>query len=300
MSRLWRVLALGVALATVCVSPARASTYDNPTALSLPSGNGPSDDFLPASTYPSTITVAGLPGGVVGATATVRGISHAFPGDIDALLVAPSGAKSILFSDVCGDGLVGAVDLTLDDAASTTVPLGGAGPCQSGTYRPTDGETGADPFPVPAPPGPYAAAMSAFAGTDPNGVWQLFVMDDDFSGSGAVGRGWTLELLPDARCTGKPPSRAANVGTAGPDVLTGTPGPDIMLGLAGKDRILGLAGNDVICGGAGNDKVLGGPGKDLLRGEGGRDGLKGQGGKDTCAGGGKPDTARSCEKQKSI
>src|SRR5215207_5963468 len=52
---------------------------------------------------------------------------------------------------------------------------------------------------------------------------------------------------------------AANVGTAGPDVLSGTPGPDIMLGLGGKDRILGLAGNDVICGGLGNDQVLGAP-----------------------------------------
>src|SRR5215207_3154382 len=83
---------------------------------------------------------------------------------------------------------------------------------------------------------------------------------------------------------------AANVGTAGPDVLTGTPGPDIMLGLGGKDRILG---------GLGNDQVLGGPGKDLLRGEGGRDGLKGQRGKDTCVGGSKPDKAKACEKLKS-
>ena len=288
----------------VIVPGASASSYSNPSALDLPEGMGPVDDNAPASIYPSTISVSGLPGHVVKATVTVRGISHLFPSDIDALLVAPSGAKSLLFSDVCGGSATpfSATDLTLDDEATSTFPELGQGPCPSGSYRPADSQAiPADPFPAPAPSGPFTATMANFTGGSPNGAWGLFVMDDDFDEGGRIDGGWSLDLLPAARCAGKSAALSANVGTAGRDVLTGTPRRDVMLGLGGNDRITGLGGGDVICGGAGNDKIFGGPGKDLLRGEAGRDGLKGQGGKRHLRRAAASQTrARGCEKAKSI
>ena len=212
-------------------------------------------------------------------------------------------------SDACGASGLTSETFTFDDAAPAPLTVSNAS-CvgKSGVYKPTDGPP-ADFFYLPAPPGPYPAALSALIGAPANGVWQLFVVDDGPGDDGSIAGGWSLELLPDARCAGRPATQAANVGTAGDDVLAGTPGPDVMLGLGGNDEISGLGGNDVICGGEGDDKLRGGTGRDLLRGEAGKDklkgggakdALKGGGGRDNCIGGGKPDTAKSCEKQKSI
>jgi Ca2+-binding RTX toxin-like protein len=307
MRRAFRLVLKGFAISVVLLggfaTSASAATYSNPGAITIPATGTDG----PASPYPSAINVAGLSGPVNDVNVTIRSFSHTCMSDVDFLLVGPGGANTLLLSRAGGDAgcspdAVG-ITITLDDEAATTYPCNQS---ISGTFRPTDAPPGSsctpddEPFPAPAPAPPYPVALSSLDGGAPNGTWNLFV-NDVFSGDiGSVTGGWSLDLLPSVSCAQKPATLAANVGTAGDDLLTGTPGPDIMLGLGGNDRILGLAGNDVICGGLGNDKLLAGPGKDFLRGEGGRDKLKGQGGKDNCIGGGKPDTAKSCEKQKSI
>jgi len=93
------------------------------------------------------------------------------------------------------DGAGGGADLTnatltFDDSGSalTTAAI------SSGTYRPTN-LRGTD-FPLPAPPGPYAAAsLSAFNGIDPNGDWQLYVRDSSAVDPGTISGGWKLELI---------------------------------------------------------------------------------------------------------
>lgn len=272
---------------------ADGSSYSNPAPAIIP-------DNAPASLYPSPISVVGLPGSVVKVTATLRGLTHGFPRDVDVLLAGPTGAKSLLISDVCGTAAspFSAASLTFDDAGTTIV--GDNTPCPTGTYKPADTNPASDAFPVPAPAGPYTAALSNFAGPSPNGVWQLFVRDDAGGAAGQLAGGWALDVLTDVTCAGQQATAPASLGTPGDDTLAGTPGNDVMNGLGGSDTINGLGGNDIVCGGAGNDTLRGGPGKDRLLGEAGKDKLKGNGGKDVCKGGAGRDTAGACEKTGSL
>src|SRR5256885_11886618 len=43
--------------------------------------------------------------------------------------------------------------------------------------------------------GPYGATLSVFNGTDPNGDWLLYIMDDQGSDAGAVHGGWRLTFM---------------------------------------------------------------------------------------------------------
>jgi len=81
----------------------------------------------------------------------------------------------VLMSDACGSFEAKAFGWEWDDETLNPMPDGG--PCGLNLYRPTDHEP-ADVWPVPAPPGPYAGALSAFDLTDPGGDWRLFVLDD--------------------------------------------------------------------------------------------------------------------------
>jgi uncharacterized repeat protein (TIGR01451 family) len=147
--------------------------------------------IAPAAPYPSTIAVAGLTGAVTKVTVTLNNYAHAFPNDVDVLLVGPGGQKLLLMSDVGGTAAVSNRTITLDDAAAGTIPGGVA----SGTYRPTNSGTG-DTFPAPAPAGPHAdpQLLSVFNGQNPNGVWSLYVVDDAATDAGSIGGGWALNI----------------------------------------------------------------------------------------------------------
>jgi hypothetical protein len=80
--------------------------------------------------------------------------------------------------------------LTLDDAASATLPP--SSQIASGTYQPTSFETIGNNWPAPAPGPPWGAALSVFNGTDPNGVWKLYVFDDAAADQGSITNGWRL------------------------------------------------------------------------------------------------------------
>lgn len=142
-----------------------------------------------ADPYPSSIEVSGLSGTISNVTATLRNVYHTFPADIDILLVGPQGQSVILMSDVGGGTDINGVTLTFDDAASSSVPS----PIVSGTFRPTNIGTG-DTFYSPAPSGPYGSALSVFQGTNPNGSWHLFVVDDELQDIGSIRNGWQLNI----------------------------------------------------------------------------------------------------------
>jgi Ca2+-binding RTX toxin-like protein len=178
------------------------------------------------------------------------------------------------------------------------------------SYRPADYEMpGLEAYTPPAPLPPHGLTMSTSNGSNPNGTWSLYVVDDRFPDSGQFSGGWSLTVttstspavvppgFPPATCTGKPVTVG---GTAGNDALTGTAGADVIASGAGADRISGLSGKDVVCAGGGKDTVKGGGGKDTLLGQKGKDTLKGGGGKDVCKGGKGKDTASKCEVEKSI
>lgn len=173
--------------------------------------NIPADQVDPgaqgaASPYPSVLAVTSLAGNIVSASVTISNLTHSFPDDLDILLVSPTGASVMLMSDIGGGLGLSEVTLTFDDAAASQLPDGHAASdgsrIVSGSYQPTnitDPLEGADEFPDPdgpqvAPTGPFGASMAGLVGTDPNGVWSLYVVDDNGQDHGFIADGWTLEL----------------------------------------------------------------------------------------------------------
>ena len=146
----------------------------------------------PSDPYPSWVTLSGITGTVNKVTVTLNNFSHTFPDDVDVLLVGPGGQKLLLLSDAGGITDAVNANLTFDDAASGLIPDGG--PLVSGTFKPTNYATG-DVFPAPAPAGPYTdpQLLSVFNGTNPNGTWSLYIVDDAGADVGTL-TGWTLNI----------------------------------------------------------------------------------------------------------
>lgn len=175
------------------------------------------------SPYPSPITVSGLSGTITDVNVTLSGWTSGRPRDMDVLLVAPTGEKFIIMSDVGGTSTcsISNVNITLDDSAAgqfpdyetTVCPAGGL---PSGTYRPTNYTFSSEPapadsFPSPAPAAPYsnpaptgaATFASVFNGLSPNGTWNLYVVDDALGNTPAGGTssfsgGWSLDITTSA------------------------------------------------------------------------------------------------------
>jgi len=146
-----------------------------------------------ASIYPSQITVAGQSGLVNGVSVNLTNFSHTAPDDVDLLLVAPNGHKMVLMSDVGGTNAVTNLNLVFDDTATNSLPDTAA--ITSGTYKPTDFETG-DAFPSPAPTGANTGRfLSVFNGISPNGVWSLYLVDDNGANAGSISGGWSISVL---------------------------------------------------------------------------------------------------------
>ena len=196
-------LAVLAAVALSAPSGAWAQTFSNPAPITINDGlancaGEPSPAPTPASPYPSEITVSGLTGTVTDVKATLTGLGHTFPDDVDVLLVGPGGEKAMLMADVGGGVDVSGIDLTFDGGADAS--LADEGQLASGTFRrPTSGTSPlgcATPtsFPVPAPVGPYGSSLSVFDGTGPNGTWSLYIIDDTVFDSGSIDGGWSLDI----------------------------------------------------------------------------------------------------------
>ena len=142
-----------------------------------------------ASPYPSNITVSGLSGIIGVVNVTITGFSHAFPDDVDIFLKGPTGANAIILSDVGGSIGVTNLNIVLDDNAAASMP--DAGPLTSGTFKPTNVGAG-DTFPTQAPSG--GSVLSTFNGTNPNGTWSLYVVDDA-NGQGGSITSWSLNIV---------------------------------------------------------------------------------------------------------
>jgi uncharacterized repeat protein (TIGR01451 family) len=172
----------------------RVSGFANTDAITIPDPAAPYPRYQPqsgpANPYPSTINVSNLTGVLGKVTVTFSNLTHTFPGDINALLVAPNGVKTLLMSHA-GDQPAAGLMLTFDDGAPYPLPaLGGLTP---GTWRPA-AYSPAPVFPTNAPVGPYNAALSSFNSINPNGTWSLYVFDDTGGDAGGIVGGWSLAL----------------------------------------------------------------------------------------------------------
>jgi len=168
-------------------------TFSNTNAIVINDSETPPTT---ASPYPSTSLVSGITGSsVTKVTAQIFGFAHTFPSDVSILLVGPRGQNSILMAQVGGSTKMPAtnVDLTFDDDAVANLPL--ENQLVSGTFKPTT-NTFSFPYPSPAPSTDQimGASLGSFKNTDPNGTWNLFVVDQYPGDSGVITGGWSLTI----------------------------------------------------------------------------------------------------------
>jgi subtilisin-like proprotein convertase family protein len=187
------IAALGTGAAFAAWSPSTAAdrAYSG-------SGMTIGPDEGPASLFPSTIDVAGVPGEVVSARVTISELDHSWASDLNIALQSPDGHTVALMAGCRGDN-------SSSDEVSGTLTFADDGDVISddmedqvlgtGTYAPSQcsppflGDDG--------PQCPCGPGLASFAGADPNGLWSLYVYDDQDEDGGALA-GWTLELTTNA------------------------------------------------------------------------------------------------------
>ncbi len=153
------------------------------------------------SPYPTRILVPSLAGALSKVTLSLNGFSHQLPDDMDMMLSGPNGGNLVVLSDVGGTTAVSNLNLTLDDAAASSLPNSTA--LAAGTFKPTDiVETGIpDVFPAPASSTFSSASTSTLAtvfpaGISPAGYWTLWTVTDSAGtvGGGSLSGGWCINL----------------------------------------------------------------------------------------------------------
>jgi uncharacterized repeat protein (TIGR01451 family) len=158
------------------------ATFGNNAFISIPA-------FGAATPYPSGILVSGAPGVVSTVTASLQGFTHSFPHDVNVLLTSPTGQQTILMAHVGGSYSVTNLNLGFDETAAQTFP---ETPLTSSTNLPTQGGS-FDTFPTLSGT-PTNTNLNAFAGSNPNGLWSLYIYDDTAGNNGSIANGWTLNL----------------------------------------------------------------------------------------------------------
>jgi CSLREA domain-containing protein len=168
------------------------SVFSNTAPINIPG-------FGTSSPYPSTITVSGMTGVITEVRIALKNFSHTYTSDVDILLVGPQGQKFVTMSDVAANNPISDVTLSLYDSAAANMTTG---PLASGSYKPTDIPAAPDSWPSPAPSGPYnqpapwggSTFANVFNGSDPNGVWSLYVYDAISPDGGSIAGGWDLQI----------------------------------------------------------------------------------------------------------
>lgn len=179
------------------------TTFSNATPIAIADGTAGVGPGV-GSVYPSNIPVSGFSGPLTKVTVRINGLSHDFPDDVELLLVGPTGVKLVLQSDALGGDATDNLTYTFDQAAATQL-ADAAAPAEGGSVRPGNHAGNAfEVFPAPAPaapylnPGPEAGGtpgdLNNFNGTDPNGTWSLYVVDDEAVDAGSINGGWTLTI----------------------------------------------------------------------------------------------------------
>jgi hypothetical protein len=169
-------------------------TFTSTQSITVPNG-APDRNKGPASPYPSAIAVSGFRHGTItDVNLILTDLTHGHYDDVDILLSTDDGRQALVMSDV-GDSPDDAdedIDLFLDDEAAASMP-GDGEYLRSGTFRPTNLVVSEDTFDAPAPAPIGNVALSTFDGMDPNGTWQLWVMDNSSGDYGDLD-GWSLQI----------------------------------------------------------------------------------------------------------
>jgi uncharacterized repeat protein (TIGR01451 family) len=160
------------------------ASFTNSAFISIP-------EIGTATPYPSSILVSAPAGQLVGkVTASLNNFTHTFPQDVNVLLVGPAGQQALLMAHAGGPFSVANLMLGFDPAATTTLPVT---QMSSSTNLPTQDGASFDTFPGVAGT-PSNTNLNVFNGSNPNGFWSLYILDDTAGNAGSVVNGWTLNL----------------------------------------------------------------------------------------------------------
>ena len=161
-------------------------TFSNSQPITILAGGS-------ATPYPSEKNASGFKKGkILDANLTLKNFSHTFPDDVD-VMISHRGVNRTVMSDVGDSPDAINITLKLDDEAAS--PLPDFSQLTGGTFRPTNAYDGfMDFFNAPAPDPSGLAKLSGFDGKNPNGPWQLWVMDDVGIDGGQVAGGWSITI----------------------------------------------------------------------------------------------------------
>jgi hypothetical protein len=190
------LVVMAVALAPAPADAARTKVitrnFSKPQQITIPVG---APGVVAASPYPSRLRVQGFDRGrILDVNVTLRNFSHDTPDDVDVML-SKGGRSCVVMSDVGGidfEEAANNITLRLDEEAANALPDDG-GPLVSGTFKPTNAE-GSDYFYSP-PDMEFPELSRTFDGFNPNGTWELRVVDDfGGEGDGQFAGGWTVTI----------------------------------------------------------------------------------------------------------
>ena len=139
--------------------PAEHQAFANTNTILIPDPAAPNPPYPPesgpAKPYPSVINVSNFIGVLGKVTVTLSNLNHSYPSDVNVLLVAPGGAKTLVMSHAGNqDQSTADLNLTFDDSA----PMVRCPPRVSllracGSRRPTAPLPNLGGFPTNAPAG---------------------------------------------------------------------------------------------------------------------------------------------------
>jgi subtilisin-like proprotein convertase family protein len=165
----------------------------NPLFMNLASISVPANDV--SAPYPSTIAVSNLLGTISKVEVTLFDITHSGPDNLNMLLVSPAGKKVLLMGHAGGANALANTTIGFSDTAATQLP--DSSQITSGTYQPSSFGTVASFPSVPAGATDLTlAAFNGLNGTNANGLWSLYVVDDGL-GKGVIVNGWQLSIQTD-------------------------------------------------------------------------------------------------------
>lgn len=184
-------LAAALLALAMLAEPAQAATktvtktFSSTQPIMIPSSGS-------AAPYPSEKNTGGFKKGkILDVNLTLKNFSHTFPADVDVML-SHRGAVRTVMSDVGAGITVNNITLTLDDEAANS--LSGTTQLTAGAFKPTNLGAVVDSFPAPAPTPSGTAKLSGFDGKNPNGLWSLWVVDDNGGDVGQIAGGWSIKI----------------------------------------------------------------------------------------------------------
>jgi hypothetical protein len=195
----WTLVSLSVSNAageTLWLGPTFLWVY--PLAIHIP--GSPTNSSGPAERYPATINVRGQSNNFSRVEVTLHNLRHAYPADLDILLVGPTGTKIMLMSSAGGSTTVSNATLRFhpnwyaQQLGYGYAPQQGAIPSNQTSNYKCSNHGGLAELPG-APPGPYSTDLNDLSGSNPNETWELYIYDHKANHTGVLQDSWNLEFI---------------------------------------------------------------------------------------------------------